>query len=56
MVTIPFAAGDNVGAIDKRQENYCVILEAAAGIPGGEDRKENHIAPGLYTPGTARNE
>ena len=43
MVTIHFAAGVNDGAIHKKQKNHCIILEAAAGIPGwrGQEEKPN---------------
>jgi hypothetical protein len=44
LVTIPFAAGDNDGAIGKKQKNICVSLEAAAGIPvrrGQEEEEQN---------------
>ena len=30
----PIAASDNGGAFDKKQKNNCVIIKAAAGIPG----------------------
>ena len=30
----PFAAGDNVGAFNKKQKHNCIILEAAANTPG----------------------
>ena len=43
MVAIPSAASDNDGAIDKKQKNQCIFLEASAGIPGwrGQDEEPN---------------
>ena len=43
MVATLCAAGDNDGALDKKQENHYVTLEAAAGTPGrrGQEEKPN---------------
>ena len=43
MVATLFAAGDNDGPLDKKQENHYVTLEAAAGTPGrrGQEEKPN---------------
>jgi hypothetical protein len=43
LVATLFAAGDNDGPLDKKQENHYVTLEAAAGTPGrrGQEEKPN---------------
>ena len=56
LVAIPFAAGDNDGAFDKKQKNHCIILEAAAGIPGWRGQEGEFNRPGSQTPGIARDE
>ena len=45
LVAIPFAAGDNDGAINKKQKNHCIILGAAAGIPRWRGQEEEPNRP-----------